>query len=61
MFKFLKKIMNNEKSMTANDINSIHRILKSDIKKEPNFQEDEIVLDVDVSGGLKNVFGNFLE
>ena len=43
MFKFLKNIFNNENSMTVNNINSIHRILKTDFKKQPNPQEDEIV------------------
>ena len=31
--------MNNEKPTLTNDVNSIHRILKSDIRKDPNSQE----------------------
>jgi len=36
MFKFLKNIMNNQESTLINDVNSVHRILKTDIKKDPN-------------------------
>ena len=43
MFEFLKKIMNNKKSFLNNDVNSVHRILKTDIKKNPSLQEDEII------------------
>jgi len=40
MFKFLKNIMNNEESNLTNDAYSLHRILKTDIKKDPNEKED---------------------
>ena len=53
--------MNNEEVNLTNDAYSLHRILKTDIKKDPSVEEDEIILDVVVSGELKNVFGNFLE
>ena len=43
MFKFLKKIMNNEEVDLTNDGKSLHRILKTNIKKYPNIQEDEII------------------
>ena len=43
MFNFIKKFMNDDQSALTNDVNSIHRILKTDIKKEPNPQEDEII------------------
>ena len=43
MFEFLKNIMNNKDTSLTNDDNSVHRILKSDIKKDPNLQEDEII------------------
>ena len=36
MFKFLKKIMNNEEVNLTNDAYALHRILKTDIKKDPN-------------------------
>ena len=61
MFKFLKNIMNNEEINLTNDSYLLHRILKTDIQKDPDVYEDEIFLDVVVSGDLKNVFGNFLE
>ena len=43
MFKFLKNIMNNEEVDLTNDGKALHRILKTDIKKYPNIQEDEII------------------
>ena len=43
MFKFLKKIMNNKELNLTYDTNSLHRILKTDIKKNPNEEEDEII------------------
>ena len=43
MFNFLKNIMNNEKSKLTNDVYSLHRVLKTDIKKDPNEKEDEII------------------
>ncbi len=56
MFKFLKNIMNNEKSNFNNDDNSIHRILKTDIKKEPNLQEDEIIFGCGCFWGAEKCF-----
>ena len=35
MFKFLKNIMNNDEVNLTNDDYSLHRILKTEIKKEP--------------------------
>jgi len=61
MLKFLKNIMNNEKLNLRNDSDSLHRILKTAIKKDPNIEKMKLFLDVVVSGELKNVFGNFLE
>ena len=53
MFKFLKKFMNNDE-LTLSDTNySTHRILKTDIKKEPNIQEDEIIFGCGCFWGLK--------
>ena len=43
MFEFLKNIMNKEEPTLTNDVKSVHRILKTDIKKEPNTHEDEII------------------
>jgi len=37
MFKFLKKIMNNDEANLTNDAYALHRILKTDIKKNPNW------------------------
>ena len=56
MFEFLKKIMNNEKDSFKNDINSIHRILNTDIKKEPNSQEDEIIFGCGCFWGAEKCF-----
>ena len=43
MLEFLKNIMNNKETTFTNDVDSVHRILKTDIKKDPNLQEDEII------------------
>ena len=56
MFEFLKKIMNNEKLSLTNDNNSIHRILKSDIRKEPNSLEDEIIFGCGCFWGAEKCF-----
>ena len=53
--------MNNEEVNLTNDANSLHRILKTDIKKDPNVEEDEIIFGCGCFWVLKNVFGNFLE
>ena len=36
MFKFLKNIMNNEEVNLTNDSYLLHRILKTDIQKDPD-------------------------
>ena len=56
MFEFLKKIMNNQKSINSNDTNSTHRILKTDIKKEPNQCEDEIIFGCGCFWGAEKCF-----
>ena len=56
MFKFLKNIMNNEELNSTNDAYSFHRILKTDIKKEPNFQEDEIIFGCGCFWGAEKCF-----
>jgi len=48
--------MNNEKSITTNDFNSIHRILKTNIKLEPNLQEDEIIFGCGCFWGAEKCF-----
>ena len=56
MFEFLKNIMNNEKKSLTNDINSVHRILKTDINKIPNSQEDEIIFGCGCFWGAEKCF-----
>ena len=56
MFKFLKNIMNNEDPTLNNDLNSVHRILKSDFKKEPNQDEDEIIFGCGCFWGAEKCF-----
>ena len=56
MFKFLKNIMNNEEPTLTNDVNSIHRILKTDIKRNPNQQEDEIIFGCGCFWGAEKCF-----
>ena len=56
MFKFLKNIMNNEESNLKNDSNSIHRILKTDIKLTPSPKEDEIIFGCGCFWGAEKCF-----
>ena len=56
MLKFLKNILNNEYSTSTNDVNSIHRILKTDIKKEPEPNEDEIIFGCGCFWGAEKCF-----
>jgi peptide-methionine (S)-S-oxide reductase len=56
MYEFLKKIMNNEKSISTDDVNSVHRVLKTDIKKEPNSSEDEIIFGCGCFWGAEKCF-----
>ena len=56
MFEFLKNIMNNKEPALTNDINSVHRILKTDIKKVPNTQEDEIIFGCGCFWGAEKCF-----
>ena len=50
--------MNNEETNISNNIKSSHRILETDIKKDPAPQEDEIIFGCGCFGELRNVFGN---
>ena len=61
MFEYLKKFMNNEKFTLTNDNFTAHRILKTNIKKDPNLEEDEIIFGCGCFWGAENVFGNFQE
>ena len=56
MFEFLKKIMNTKESPLTNDINLVHRVLKTDIKKVPNNQEDEIIFGCGCFWGAEKCF-----
>ena len=56
MFKFLKNIMNNENSSISNNNESIHIILKTDIKKNPKPYEDEIIFGCGCFWGAEKCF-----
>ena len=56
MFEFFKNLMNYQESNLSNNDNSLHRILKTDIKKEPNQQEDEIIFGCGCFWGAKNAW-----
>ena len=56
MFEFLKKIMNNTEQSLIKDFNSVHKILKTDIKKNPNPQEDEIIFGCGCFWGAEKCF-----
>ena len=48
--------MNIEESRFANDANSVHRILKTNIKKDPNTHEDEIIFGCGCFWGAEKCF-----
>ena len=56
MFKFLKNIMNNDEVNLTNDAYALHRILKTDIKKDPNVEEDEIIFGCGCFWGAEKCF-----
>ena len=56
MFEFLKKSMNKKESTISNNDKSIHRILKTNFKKEPNLQEDEIIFGCGCFWGAEKCF-----
>ena len=56
MFKFLKNMMNNEEVNSTNNAYSLHRILKTDIKKDPSIQEDEIFFGCGCFWGAEKCF-----
>ena len=56
MFKFLKNIMNNDEVNLTNDAYALHRILKTDIKKVPNSEEDEIIFGCGCFWGAEKCF-----
>ena len=48
--------MNNEESISKNDIKTIHRILKTDIKLKPSPKEDEIIFGCGCFWGAEKCF-----
>ena len=56
MFEFLKNIMKNEENPLTNDTKSFHRILKTDIKSEPNSKQDEIIFGCGCFWGAEKCF-----
>ena len=56
MFEFLKKIMKIEDSNLSNDDDLLHRILKTNFKKEPSLQEDEIIFGCGCFWGAEKCF-----
>ena len=56
MFKFLKNIVNFKESIPNNSLNIKHRILNTNIKKDPNAQEDEIIFGCGCFWGAEKCF-----
>ena len=48
--------MNNQQSILNNSTNYVHRILKTDIKKDPNSEEDEIIFGCGCFWGAEKCF-----
>ena len=53
--------MNNEEQTLTNNVSSVHRILKTDIKREPNDQEDEIIFGCGCFWGTEKCFWKLQE
>jgi len=56
MFRFLKKLMTNNDSVSTNETNFLHRILKTEIKEKPKSQEDEIIFGCGCFWGAEKCF-----
>ena len=56
MFKFLKKIMNSEELPLKNDVNLVHKILKTNINRDPKNKEDEIIFGCGCFWGTEKCF-----
>ena len=56
MFEFIKKIMHNKESISTNELNTIHRILKTDIKEEPKSNEDSVIFGCGCFWGAEKCF-----
>ena len=56
MFEILKNLMNKKVSTSGIKTNTVHRILNTDIKKEPNSQEDSIILGCGCFWGAEKCF-----
>ena len=56
MFNFIKNLMNNKGQFLTDNHNSVHRILKTDIKSDPNPQEDEIIFGCGCFWGAEKCF-----
>ena len=48
--------MKNDEVNLTNDAYSLHRILKTNFKKDPNFQEDEIIFGCGCFWGAEKCF-----
>ena len=56
MFAFLKNIMNIEDPTLNNEVSSVHRILKTDIKIDPNTYQDELIFGCGCFWGAEKCF-----
>ena len=56
MFEFLKNLMTNNKSVSGNETNSLHRILNTDIREVPKLQAVEIIFGCGCFWGAEKCF-----
>ena len=56
MFAFIKNFMNKTGSIPKNSNFSMHRILKTDVRKDPDFEEDEIIFGCGCFWGAEKCF-----
>ena len=61
MFRFILNFMNNAKENKLIQVNNKHRVLNTEIDKEPNPEEDSIIFGCGCFWGAEKCFGNFQE
>ena len=56
MFKFLKSFMNNKDTIYGNKVKTLHRILNTDIRQEPESNQDSIIFGCGCFWGAEKCF-----
>ena len=56
MFEFIKNLMNKKEIISGNDTKILHRVLNTNIKEEPNSEEDSIIFGCGCFWGAEKCF-----